>query len=248
MTASTKIVTHVQKHQLGKNDSIGMRSPGLLAKWPMIGLFMFIFGSLLFGGLTYNLYAQGPLLKWDILLATTLPAIGLKSPWFIKVIMEAGYYIGNAVLIVLGILLGFYFIYRRYWHELTMLTIGMAGEGLLFLFLSNFIGRERPPTQIWNILTIPGFPSGHAAAVVVFFGLLAYLLAPNISSAFWKVIVVATAIFLIVFVGFTRVFTGGHYLTDVLAGYALGLAWSGAVYTLIELYYKRKTNLSVEKG
>jgi membrane-associated phospholipid phosphatase len=244
MTVSTKIATHIQNHQLGKNV---FAASGMLGKWPMIGLIMFLVGGLAFGGLTYNLYAQGPLLKWDILLATTLPAIGLKSPSFIKVIMEAGYYIGNAVLIVLSILLGFYFIIKRYWHELTMLTIGMAGEALLFLFLTNFIGRERPPTQIWNILHIPGFPSGHAAAVVVFFGLLVYLLAPNISSGFWKVIVVATAIFLIVFVGFTRVFTGGHYLTDVLAGYAVGLAWSGVVYTLIEIYYPKRRNQNVKK-
>jgi undecaprenyl-diphosphatase len=128
-----------------------------------------------------------------------------------------------------------------------MLTIGMAGDSLLFLSLSNFIGRARPPTQIWDILKIPGYPSGHTMAVVVFFGLLAYLLIPNIQSAFWKAVVVATAIFLIVFVGFTRVFTGGHYLTDVLAGYAVGIAWSGMVYTLIELYFQKRRNLNVKK-
>jgi undecaprenyl-diphosphatase len=37
------------------------------------------------------------------------------------------------------------------------------------------------------------------------------------------------------FIGFSRVFTGDHYLTDVLAGYALGLAWGGLVYTTMEL-------------
>jgi len=39
-----------------------------------------------------------------------------------------------------------------------MLAIGMAGETLVFEALSNLIGRARPPTQIWIILKIPGFP------------------------------------------------------------------------------------------
>lgn len=244
MTTNKMTATHIQHHDSGKNV---FTDPGLLAKRPMIGLLMFVFGALLFGGLTYNLVSQGPLLKWDLLIANTLPAIGLSSPPFVKVIMEAGYYIGNLGLMVLGILIGFYFILKRLWQELAMLTIGMAGDSLLFLFLSNFIGRARPPTQIWNILTIPGFPSGHTMAVVVFFGLLAYLLTPNIQSATLKAVVVATTIFLIIFVGFTRVFTGGHYLTDILAGYAVGIAWSGMAYTLIEIYFQRRRNLNGKK-
>jgi undecaprenyl-diphosphatase len=39
------------------------------------------------------------------------------------------------------------------------------------------------------------------------------------------------------FIGFTRIFTAAHYLTDVLAGYAMGIAWSGVVYTLVERYF-----------
>ncbi len=247
MATNTKIATHVQDHQLGKNDSTGVRSLGLLAKWPMIGLIMFLFGGLAFGGLTYNLLAQGPLLAWDKALATTLPAIGLKHATILKPLMDSGYYIGSWVLTILGFLFGIYFIVKRFWQELTMLAIAMAGEMLLFLSISNLIGRVRPPTQIWIILKIPGFPSGHTLASVVLFGFVAYLLAPKMRSVFGKGFVVAVALFIILFVGFTRVFTAAHYLTDVLAGYALGLAWSGAVYTLIELYYKRRRTQNVKK-
>jgi membrane-associated phospholipid phosphatase len=244
MTTNKMMAAHIQRHDTGESV---FTDSGLLAKWPVIGLLMFVLGLLMFGGLTYNLVTQGPLLKWDVSLANTLPAIGLRSPSFVKVIMQAGYYIGNLGLMVLGVLIGFYFIFKRLWQELVMLTIGMAGDSLLFLALSNLVGRARPPTQIWDILKIPGYPSGHTMAVVVFFGLLAYLLTPNIQSAFWKTVVVATAIFLIVFVGFTRVFTGGHYLTDVLAGYAVGIAWSGLAYTLIELFYQKRRSQNVKK-
>jgi membrane-associated phospholipid phosphatase len=240
MNANRMISTGDQDHTASKNISTGLRSPGLLAKWPMIGITMLIFGSLVFGALTINLYAKGPLLASDKTIANTLPAIGLKRPSYVKTIMDTGFYVGDQGIIALAILLGIYFIYKRFWQELVMMTVGFAGSTLLFLLLSNLIARPRPPTQIWIIEKIPGFPSGHAIAVIVFYGLMAYLLASKVSSVFWKVVVVAAAIFIMIFVGFTRIFTGGHYLTDVLAGYAVGIAWAGLIYTLIELYYQKR--------
>ena len=247
MTVDEEMAAHAQEQPLRKNASTGLRHPGLLAKWPIIGLLMFIFGSLMFGGLTYNLLAHGPLFEWDRVLANALPAIGLKSPAFVRGIMDAGFYVGKQVIVVLGVLFGLYFIYKRYWQELAMMTIGLAGSGLLFSTLTTFFARQRPPTQIWIIVNLPGYPSGHAISVVVFYGLLAYLLAPKMPSAFWKVVVVAAALLIIGFVGFSRIFTGGHYLTDVLAGYAVGIAWSGAVFTLIEIYFQKRRSQNVKK-
>ena len=43
-----------------------------------------------------------------------------------------------------------------------------------------------------------------------------------------------SAFLTILYIGFCRLYMGGHYLTDVLAGYALGVAWAGLVFTLIE--------------
>jgi membrane-associated phospholipid phosphatase len=208
---------------------------------------MFVFGLLAFGGLTYNLFNQGPLLEWDKVIANTLPAIALQSPPFVRPLMDAGYYIGDQVIAVLSILLGLYLIFKRLWKELAMVVIGLVGASALFLSLSNLIARPRPPTQIWMALTIPGFPSGHAISVFVFYGLVAYLLVPKIASAFWKGIVVAAALLIIVFVGFSRIFTGGHYLTDVLAGYAVGIAWSGMIYTLIEIFFQKIRRQHVKK-
>ena len=84
-------------------------------------------------------------------------------------------------------------------------------------------------------------------SVVAFYGLMAYLLVPKMPSTFWKVVVVAAALLIIGFVGFSRIFTGGHYMTDVLAGYAVGIAWSGLVYTSIELYFQKRRSRYVKK-
>ena len=247
MASITTASSRVKYKKQDKNLPRVLPAPHLLARWPIIGLVMFLFGGLVFGALTYNLYARGPLLQWDRALANTLPAIGLKSPLFVKYIMIAGFYLGKDVLNGVDVLLGLYFLYKRYWRELTLVTVGWGGAALIFHFLSTLIGRMRPPTQIWIIVNIPGFPSGHAIFTTVCYGLIAYLLVPKMPSLFWKFIVVAAALLIIGFVGFSRIFTGGHYLTDILAGYAVGIAWFGLAFTLIEMYFQERRIRNVEK-
>ena len=236
-----------QAKTLHQGSSNGLRSPNMFARYPAIGTILFIFGVVVFAGLFYNLRTNGPLLALDKTLANTWPAMALNGPTYLKSLMDAGFYIGDEVIIGLGVLLGIYFIIKKYWQELAMVAIGLAGSSALFLSLSNLIGRVRPATQIWIIVNIPGFPSGHAITVVAFYGLLAYLLVSRISSAFWKAVVVILMLLIIGFVGFSRVFTGGHYLTDILAGYAVGIAWFGLAYTLIEVYFQKRRNRNVKK-
>jgi undecaprenyl-diphosphatase len=128
-----------------------------------------------------------------------------------------------------------------------MVMIGGLGGGALYFSLSALFARPRPPSQIWTIVNEPGFPSGHTISVIVCYGLLAYLLVPKIRSAFWKGVVVVAALLIIGLVGFSRVFTAGHYLTDVLAGYALGIAWSGLVFTWVETYIPKIRSQYVKK-
>jgi undecaprenyl-diphosphatase len=47
---------------------------------------------------------------------------------------------------------------------------------------------------------------------------------------------------IVLFEGFSRIFHGNHYLTDVLAGYALGIAWVALVCTTIESILSRRQN------
>jgi membrane-associated phospholipid phosphatase len=243
MTIYPAVTKQGQRTQPRNHLSTYLRSPGLLAKWPVIGLVLFILGNLMFAGFTYNLLSNGPLMDLDKSLANILPAFGLSGPSYLKYIMNTGFYLGKEVIMVADVMLSLYFIYKRYWQELTMVTVGWLGAALIFFLLSTFIDRQRPSTQIWIVVHIPGFPSGHAISVVTFYGLLAYLIAPKMPNIVWKTVVVMTALFFIGFVGFSRIFTGGHYLTDILSGYAVGIAWAGLAYTLIEVYFQRRLHV-----
>jgi len=227
-----------------------LRSPDLLAKKPIIGWIMFIVGVLVFALLAINLKANGPLLKVDTSVTNALHDTALNVSKGMLNFIKLGWTFGNEGVMVLGGLMGLYFIIRRYWKELWMVAVGAIGGPLIFLALSHIFNRHRPvfAVPVAATLTGPGFPSGHTVVAVTLYGLLAYLLLPTISSRFWKCVVIVISILIMLFIGFSRLFTGGHYLTDVIAGYAVGVAWAGISYMTIETYFARRNTRKRMKG
>ena len=90
--------------------------------------------------------------------------------------------------------------------------------GLKFL-----VGRARPDFLPGITAGSPSFPSAHAAVAVAAYGFLALLAAHNAGRWRWPVLAAGAA--LIGLIGFSRIFLSLHYVTDVLAGYAVGAAW-----------------------
>jgi undecaprenyl-diphosphatase len=123
-----------------------------------------------------------------------------------------------------------------------MVVVGFLGEEALFESLSRLFHRHRPVFNppVWEVLPGPGFPSGHTASAIVCYGLLAYLFLPKITNRFWKVVVAIIIALIIIYIGVSRVFVLDHYLSDVLAGYGMGLAWAALAYTTIEKIFQRR--------
>jgi len=211
-----------------------LRAPGWLARWPIIGVIMVLVGTLIFGAIAYNVSTKGPLLQWDVPLTQQLHAEAVDTPNRIIEILVFGFFVGKELLQVMVVILSLYFIHKRFWPELAMLLIGSGGGALLWSFLIGIFNRARPEAQIGIVVTDPSFPSGHTISSVICYGLLAYLLFPKMPSLFWKWVLIIGTVLTLLFVGFSRLFLGGHYLTDLVAGYALGLAWAGLVFTLME--------------
>ncbi len=225
-----------------KSHTDGLRSPGLLGRWPIIGLVMFLLGGMLFGVMAINLETNGSFNQTDVQVVNALHVTALQSPVLLRDVMDFGFYVGEHVVIAIGAGLVLYFLYKRYWLELSMVVIAWAGEAAMWLILSAAFNRARPVFEVsaWRQMTGPGFPSGHAIGAVMCYGLLAYLLVPKISSRFWQIGVIVVALLIMLYIGFSRMFVGDHYLTDVLAGYGLGILWTGLVYTSAEWVAQRQ--------
>jgi undecaprenyl-diphosphatase len=230
--------------KLDPKISSDLRVPGWLAKWPIIGMVMVLVGSLMFGALAYNVWTKGPLLQWDVPLSKELHNEAVKEPPRTIELLIFGFFVGKELVQVIAIILGLYFLHKRFWRELAMLLVGLGGGAILWYFLIDIFNRPRPTEQIGIVVTDPSFPSGHVITAVLAYGLLAYLFVPKMPSLFWKWVVVTAAILTMLYIGFSRLFLGGHYLTDVLAGYSLGIVWAGLVYTLIERISMRRTTAS----
>lgn len=244
MATNSNIRPSMQANPWNRDFLLNLRSPGWFAKRPLLGITMFILGSLVFGALAYGVKTNAALLKWDMATAESLHGIAQNLPSFLIEYLIFGFFVGREMIIILCWILGLYFLHKRYWREFAMILIGSGGGGVLWYFLSAYFNRPRPPTQIDVILTDPSFPSGHALSSVVFYGFLAYLLVPKMPSRFWKWVIIILMTFITLFVGVSRVLLGGHFVTDVVAGYALGIAWAGLVYTVVERLFPQRESVT----
>lgn len=115
---------------------------------------------------------------------------------------------------------------ERKWIEPLVLGICLFGIRFENQWFKSLFERDRPMFD--RVIEIHGysFPSGHAMISIAFFGFLAFLLVQNYSlmRSFKKLLYWLTAIF-VVLVGFSRVYLGVHYPTDVLGGFAAGGTW-----------------------
>lgn len=117
-------------------------------------------------------------------------------------------------------------------HGATQFAIVMSGGFVLDMALKLAFHRPRPPVSFFAT-PMPhsyGFPSGHALYAACFFGLLAALAAPRVANRWGRAAIWLAAAALALAIGFSRLYLGVHYPSDVLAGYAAGVIWTGAVF------------------
>ena len=127
------------------------------------------------------------------------------------------------------------------WRSRTPLVLmAIAALGSLAMTLTGkaVIGRSRPPLSdaVPPYETSPSFPSGHTLNATVLTAVMVYLLLRRLESQWARAVAVAIGAVFVVTMGLSRVFLGHHWLTDVVAGWALGLAWVAVVVTAHRLY------------
>jgi undecaprenyl-diphosphatase len=117
-------------------------------------------------------------------------------------------------------------------------AISMLGAYALDMALKNSFGRPRPPVSFFGT-PFPeshSFPSGHALSAVCWFGALALLIAPRLRPRAARIALWSGAALLAFAIGFSRIYLGVHYPTDVLAGFAAGVVWLGALALFLGEY------------
>ncbi|WP_050614243.1 phosphatase PAP2 family protein [Bacillus testis] len=113
---------------------------------------------------------------------------------------------------------------RDFIGGIACVVLVLANEQLNH-FMKNLVARERPMVDPAIDAYGYSFPSGHAMASIVTYGVIAYFLAKYADRKQQRWLIWLGALVLIVSIGISRVVLSAHFPTDIIAGYCLGLSF-----------------------
>jgi hypothetical protein len=137
--------------------------------------------------------------------------------------------------------------WKRCWFGLVALVLVVPGGMVLDFLLKIAFHRHRPNFED-SFLIFHGysFPSGHTMVATLLYGVLAAFAVSALESWRWRVGAVLGAFVMVLLIGFSRMYLGAHYLSDVLGAAAAGLAWLALSLTAVDaLRRSRPRNMSV---
>lgn len=147
-----------------------------------------------------------------------------RTPWLSRamLLISDGH---ETVRVLAGVaLLAMWRFFRGDRAAVLSLAVVPIGQ-LVNVGLKQVFERARPvvPEPLVHLSTY-SFPSGHAVASTVLYGVLCALALQRVKSRFWRMAAAAAATAMVLLVAFSRVYLGAHYLSDVIAGIAVGVA------------------------
>lgn len=132
-----------------------------------------------------------------------------------------GYFPWSVIVVVVVLALVWLVRLRLEAIFLAITLLADALDGIIKLVVNS---RRPSPTLVHVVtpLSSPGFPSGHTVFYTTFFGFILFLLLANFRSSWARNLLVTLLALLIILIGFSRVYLGEHWLSDVVGGYLLG--------------------------
>lgn len=174
----------------------------------------------LFFGVLQDVIAGDPLVRANEAVFHFLQ--GLRTEW-VDQAMVAITELGDARVVAAVVFAALAWLaWRRNWRAGAHLiaVIAITGLATVLLKVSLQIHRPEPIDTGWNAFS---FPSGHSAANAALYGFLAIVMAREIDAR-WRLPVTGALAVLVGAIAFSRVYLGAHWVSDVLAGTAFGIA------------------------
>ena len=181
-----------------------------------------------FGLLLDQVVRDGPLVRVDAAAANDLHGWVREEPGILRALRVVTFLGSPLFLTIVVSATVLYALRHRRTRLAVFLTVTTLAGGAINNGVKHLVDRDRPDLND-PVATAGGlsFPSGHAMSSTVAFGALLLVLLPAVPSRARRPLLVAVAV-LVLSIGFSRLALGVHYLSDVLGGYVLGLAWLAA--------------------
>jgi undecaprenyl-diphosphatase len=176
-----------------------------------------------------------PLESADHSAATGINGLVAGDAWLVAVVKAVTWLGSDGVLWAVIGAAAIVLALRRRWRLAIYLLVTGAGALVLDPVLKSLAGRLRP------VVAHPiahgtgdSFPSGHSLGSIVCYGAVLLVFLPAARGR-WRTAFIAVVVALAALIGISRILLGVHYLSDVVGGWAVGIAWLGLTTLAFEL-------------
>ena len=202
-----------------------------------IGIGITFFFLFIFFGILQDYIGHDPLVQADVRIVTLVRFFRSDA---LNGVMLFVSNLGKWQIIFFGVIaVGFPLFALNVLPYLFALVISAGGGEVIVWIIKNLVQRPRP-SSITALLFEKGFsfPSGHSFMAVSFYGVLAYVVFRMSRKRTTKILSVIGGAGIMGAIGFSRIYLGVHWPSDVLASFALGAALLTAVITFLEIRQK----------
>ena len=216
---------------------------GFLGLHLLAGFIIFAAMTLTLGEIAEDIRNREPLTVTDAQLSNWLHS--QATPARTRAMFAITYFGSGAMASCIAAAFGIYFIWRRRFYWLAAFVSSIYGGMLLNRILKYAFQRPRPHFDDPLLsLTSYSFPSGHTMTATVVYGVLAAYFFTATRDWRLRVLIIFVSSLLILLVGFSRIYLGAHYLSDVLGAMAEGLAWLALCLTAVYSFWRRRNTRS----
>ena len=189
-----------------------------------------------FSFLLFQVLFDGPLTRLDGDVADSLNR-AVRDDDTAVTVLQAISWLGRPPVLWAVTGLAVLYTWRHGAHRLTVFLVATTlGGGVMSTLVKVLVDRPRPEVD-HPIATAFGksFPSGHALSSTVVFGALLLTFLPVLSRR-WRHVAVAFTVVLVLAIGASRLLLGVHFVSDVVGGYVLGIAWLLTTTAIFEIW------------
>jgi cation-transporting ATPase E/undecaprenyl-diphosphatase len=184
-------------------------------------LMLLVGSTWLFLGVLEDVISRDPLLQADLIVWRVLQ--DLRPAWSDSV-MTGLSELGDAAVVVPVVLVVLaWLIWHRLWRTALYWLAAVGGAEVIVKLVKLLLHRARPNPFAAGIEGF-SFPSSHATLAMVAYGFLAFLLCEGQRHQ-TRVAILLTAVIAVTLIAASRLYLGVHWMSDVVAGMSLGLAW-----------------------
>ena len=201
-----------------------------LSREEVLGLHLTVGGAALisatwlFAVIAEDVVNKERLSVWDVEVSNTIHAHATRAVTIaLLIITNVHSTIGVAFV---ASVVTIYFLRRRLKYWALAFALSVFGGMVLNLLLKDIFERARPHFDDPIVtLTSYSFPSGHTIVATTLYGALCAFVLSRIRGWFLRTVAILVAAFMIALVGFSRIYLGAHYPSDVLAAMVEGMFW-----------------------